>query len=283
MNRRGFALLTVLWALVALATLAGASASLARRGRSVTRNRVLLARAGWAREACAEILSARFAADRTVRAVDTIELGRGTWCRALVSDPAAAVNVNLVDAELLRRLLGDSLADPLLDWRDADTVPRPLGAERAWYAGRGRTPSRDGLLAHVAELRLVRGFELVPARVLEGLTTRGTGRLDPNLVPAAVLAALPGIDAEARETIVARRSAGRPVGGLDELISVVSPSSQRPMLSAYRDLAQLFAFAPEQLVARIEGGVRGAPLVSTAVLTLVPVEGRLALIARESE
>ena len=283
MNRRGFALLTVLWALVALATLAGASASLARRGTSVTRNRVLLARAGWAREACGEILSARFAADRTVRAVDTIELGRGTWCRAVVSDPAAAVNVNLVDAELLRRLLGDSLADPLLDWRDADTVPRPLGAESEWYAKRGRTLPRDGLLADVAELRLVRGFELVPARVLEGLTTRGTGRLDPSLVPAAVLAALPGIDAEARETLVARRSAGRPVLSLDDLISSVSPSSRRPMLAAYRDLAQLFAFAPAQLVARVEGGVRGTPLISAAILTLVPVEGRLALIARETE
>ena len=123
----------------------------------------------------------------------------------------------------------------------------------------------------------------MPARVLEGLTTRGTGRLDPSLVPAAVLAALPGIDAEARETLVARRSAGRPVLSLDDLISSVSPSSRRPMLAAYRDLAQLFAFAPAQLVARVEGGVRGTPLISAAILTLVPVEGRLALIARETE
>jgi general secretion pathway protein K len=283
MNRRGFALLTVLWVLVALATLAGASSSLARRGTAVTRNRIHLTRAAWAREACGEILAARFAGDRSVREVDTIELGRGTWCRVAVSDPAGAVNVNLAPADMLQRLLGDSLADPLLDWRDADDVPRPLGAEAEWYRRARRAQPRNGPLADAGELRLVRGFERVPMDWFAGLTMRGSGRVNPNLVSRAVLAALPGLDAEVIEALIARRSTRRPIASIDELIAATSPSSRIALLAEYRELAQITAFAPALLLARIEGGVRGTPLVSTATLTLVPVESRLAIVARESD
>ena len=283
MNRRGFALLTVLWSLVALATLAGASFSLARRGTMVTGNRIQLTRAAWAREACGEIVAARFAADRAVREVDTVDLGRGTWCRAMVSDPAASVNVNLASADLLKCLLGDSLADPLLDWRDADGVPRLFGAEAEWYRAGRRVSPRNGPLVDIAELRLVRGFERLPIERLAGLTTRGTGGLNPNLVLRAVLEALPGFEAEIVETLIARRNMGMPVSSLDELIAAASPSARTSLLAEYRSLAQITAFAPAVLVARIEGGIHGMPLVSAATLILVPVEGRLAVVARESE
>src|SRR5690242_19582959 len=56
MNRRGFALLAVLWVLTALTALVGTGLLVARFGADTTRNRVLLARAEWAREACGEIL-----------------------------------------------------------------------------------------------------------------------------------------------------------------------------------------------------------------------------------
>ena len=44
MSRDGFALLAVLWTLTA-----GVSVAVARTGSETTRNRILLARAGWAR------------------------------------------------------------------------------------------------------------------------------------------------------------------------------------------------------------------------------------------
>src|SRR5258705_9367940 len=97
MNRRGFALLAVLWVLTALTALTGAGVLVARLGSETTRNRVLLARAEWAREACGEILSARFAADPTTRKLEPIDLGGGTWCRASVDDPAARLNLNTAD------------------------------------------------------------------------------------------------------------------------------------------------------------------------------------------
>src|SRR6266576_5265291 len=77
MSRGGFALIAVLWVITALGVLTGASLLVARIGSTTTRNRVLLARAEWAREACGEILQARFAANPTVRTVDPIDLGRG--------------------------------------------------------------------------------------------------------------------------------------------------------------------------------------------------------------
>src|SRR5438046_8732469 len=101
MNRRGFALLAVLWTLTAVTVLAGTAITAARLGSTTTRNRVLLARAAWAREACAEILQARYAQDPSVREVDTVDLGRGTWCTAALDDPSAKLNLNVADRATL--------------------------------------------------------------------------------------------------------------------------------------------------------------------------------------
>src|SRR6266571_4377688 len=85
-TRKGFALLAVLWTLTAVTVLTGAAISVARLGSATTRNRVLLARAGWAREACSEILQARFEQDPSIRRVDSVDLGRNTWCDAALDD-----------------------------------------------------------------------------------------------------------------------------------------------------------------------------------------------------
>src|SRR5258706_7114680 len=99
MSRPGFALPALLWVISALAALTGAGLMVARLGSSTTRNRVLLARAEWAREACAEILLARFTGDATVRSVTPVDLGRGTWCRASIEDPSAKLNLNSADRD----------------------------------------------------------------------------------------------------------------------------------------------------------------------------------------
>src|SRR5437879_1939393 len=130
MSRRGFALLAVLWVLTALSVLAGAGFVVARTGSLTTRNRVMLARAGWAREACVEILLARYGQDAAIRWLHPVDLGRGTWCAATLEDPAAKLNLNLAGREALVIALSavnlgrsvDSLVDALLDWRDPDTI-----------------------------------------------------------------------------------------------------------------------------------------------------------------
>ena len=106
-TREGFALLAVLWTLTAVTMLTGAAMAVARLGSTTTRNRVLLTRAAWAREACGEILQARWASPtaRPTPSLDTVDLGRGTWCTAALEDPSVKLNLNLADRAALVTVL----------------------------------------------------------------------------------------------------------------------------------------------------------------------------------
>lgn len=285
MSRRGFALLTVLWLVAALSAVGAAALTAARLGAGASRNRIALIRGAWAREACAEILLAHYATRGVVETVGTTDLGRGTWCQASVEDGGGRLDINRAPREMLRALLGsDSLTDALLDWRDDDDVTRQDGAEAEWYRSEGRRLPRNGNLADVAELELVRGFDHARLGTLGPLiTVRGGDQLDVNAAPAAVLATLPGFGAEAVALIVNRRDAGRPLGSTDELLSLLPPSARQPLLSRYQEYTLLAGYSPSRLVVRVEGGVRGERAVSRARLTVVPLPERLAVTRREVE
>jgi type II secretory pathway component PulK len=285
MSRRGFALLTVLWLVAALGAATATALLVARLGANTSRNRIILARADWAREACGEILLARYANDPTVRLVDTVDLGRGTWCRAELEDVAARLDVNAASAESLRRLLAnDSLADALLDWRDPDDLARPHGAEAAWYRERGRRAPRNGPLADVGELMLVRGFDSALVSSLSRLlAVRGGGRLDLNAVRPELLPLVPGMGPEAAEVVLRRRMEGRPLRSTDELLSLVSPSARERVLAEYQEFTAMATYAPSRMVAALEGGVHGAAPMSRARLIVIPAAGRLAVVQREAE
>ncbi|HEV8265790.1 MAG TPA: hypothetical protein VGQ06_12655 [Gemmatimonadales bacterium] len=262
MSRNGFALIAVLWVLTALTALTGAGLLVARLGSETTRNRVLLARAEWAREACGEILLARFAGDPSVRRVDSVDLGRGTWCRAVVDDPAARLNLNTADREAIAALLS--------------AISRQPSVAESILAFRRRTTLYD--------LRQVPGVDSVlAARLAPFVTTHGTGVVNVNAAAHDVLTTLPGLTEEAVFVLFARREAGRPVQSADELAGALSRSSRDVLLGAYPEFVRGAVFVPPQLVVVLEGGVRGMPLVARATLTAVPVPGRLAVIRRETE
>jgi len=281
---KGFALLAVLWTLTAVTVLTGAAISVARLGSATTRNRVLLARAGWAREACSEILQARYAQDPSVRHLDSVDLGRGTWCNATLEDPSSKLNLNLADRPALltvlqavvhRSVAVDSLVDALLDWRDRDAVPRPFGDESSG--------NRNGPFADVQELRYVRGFtESRVAGLAPFVTTRGTGVINVNAAPQAVLAALPGMTEETVRIVMMHRSTG-PLPDADVLAGLLSPSARARLLASYPEFVRAVVFAPPQLVGVVTGGVGGTPITARVTLTTVPVAGRLAVIRRETE
>jgi len=286
MSCRGFALLAVLWVVTALVVLTGVAVSTARLGLATTANRVGLSRAAWAREGCVEILLARYAQHPEVRGVDTVDLGRGTWCRAQLENPAAKLNVNVVDREQLAALLVevrvrpgsvDSLVDALLDWRDPDTIPRPLGEETAL--------NRNGPLADMTELRYVRGFgDSLTRRLSAYLTTRGTGTIDLSAAPRAVLAVVPGMTEESISRLLADREGhGGALTSADELGARLSPAARATLYSSYPEFLRAAAFASPQLIAVVEGGVRGTNLVARVTLTAVPTGTRLAVIRRETE
>jgi type II secretory pathway component PulK len=261
MSRRGFALLAVLWVLTALTALTGAGMLIARLGSETTRNRILLARAEWAREACGEILAARFAADPSVRKTEIVNLGRGTWCRASLEDPAGKINLNSADQAALARLL------------------RGAGAPRAIVDSAIALRRRDMIYA----LTQIPGVDSALAtRLVAFVTTRGTGVVNVSVAPPEVLRLLPGVSEEAVLVIIGRRTV-RPVQSADELAGALSPSSRTILLNNYAEFVRATVFAPPQLVATLEGGVRGTPIVARATLTMVPVPGRLAVIRRETE
>jgi len=281
----GFALLAVLWTITAVTVLTGTAITVARLGSATTRNRVLLARAGWAREACTEILQARWASPLGPTArLDSVDLGRGSWCAATLEDPSAKLNLNLADRSALvtvlqavvhRSAAADSLVDALLDWRDPDAVPRPLGDESSG--------NRNGPFADVWELRYVRGFtDPLVARLAPFLTTRGTGAINVNAAPQEVLAALPGITEETVR-IVMMHGGSAPLPNADALAGLLSPSARAMLLASYPEFVRAAVFGPPQLVGVVTGGVRGTSLIARVTLTLVPVAGRLAVIRRESE
>jgi len=285
MTRRGFALLTVLWALALTSAVVATALSVARLGQTTSANRIVLTRAGWARDACAEILLARTATDSTIRGLDTVDLGRGTWCGATIDDPGAKLNVNTADAESLHLLVrNDTVADAILDWRDADDVPRPLGAEAPWYRARGLPLPRNGPLADARELALVRGIDsLRLAKLLPLLTTEGTGQINLGSAPPEVLATLPGMTAELLRTVVARRGNGALSLSPEELVGSLSRDAQRQVLARYQGFARSVSYRPTSLVALVDGGVRGRAPSARERLTLVPAAGRLAVIRREVE
>jgi type II secretory pathway component PulK len=265
MSRRGFALLAVLWLLVALAAVGGVSVAAARLGAATTRNRVLLARADWAREACAEILVARYAQHPGVRALDTIDLGRGTWCTARLEDPGAKLNVNVADREVLAALVR--------------AVSRQPSAVSIVDSLIHRRPLADiGELADVPEID-----STMQARLETLLTTRGSGQTNLNAAPAEVLATVPGLTNEGIDLILQRRVIGQRITSADELATSISPSARAVLYGNYQDFLRSATFAPTQLVATVTGGVHSTRLVARATLTMVPLPERLAVVRREVE
>ena len=59
MRRRGFVLLALLWTITGVAAVLVAATAVEKAGGRATRNRLLLARARWAAEACVQVARGR--------------------------------------------------------------------------------------------------------------------------------------------------------------------------------------------------------------------------------
>lgn len=282
-DRRGFALLAALWLLVALATLAAGTLAAARLGSETSANRIGLRRAARAADACVAILLAHYDSTAPAAGVDTVDLGRTTWCRVTLQDPSARLNLNHASKDQLVRLLGDpALADAVLDWRDADHVARAEGAERDTYAALHRAAPRNGPFADVLELRQVRGLERFPEEWLEArFTVEGDGAVNVSAAHRDVLDAL-GIFGEADlDLILAARNSARRLTSLDDLLARIGASRRDELTPRYGELASTLKFAPRELVALIEGGVGPSALRAHIRLRVVPLPSRLAVVQRE--
>ena len=151
------------------------------------------------------------------------------------NDPATQLNINLASEIQLRSFfvflmrdaqLGDELAQSIIDWRDPDTLPRGNGAEKADYIKQNKlvlptnAPFRD-----VEDMLHVNAVTPeIYAQVIPYLTIRGTGQVNINTAPEALLRTLPGITDDVVARILALRSQGRRIESLSEVFA----AQQRP-------------------------------------------------------
>lgn len=305
MNQRrrasGFALLSALWLLIALATLSLELSVIARHRRLVIANTLESARAERAAESAIEHERGRFAqllvrdSDGALRndavpAVDpwynadafprdSVALDDDTFYTVSSADLATMVNINLVDEPGLTRFLtarsidpitADALAQAIMDWRDADDFRRLRGAERDDYEKHGaRELPRNGPFESVDELRFVRGMSpSILSKLTSSLTVFGNGEVNVNKATDAVLLSVPGMTPLAAAVIVGARFGRRRIGSLRELLDILPLPARTAFVNNPIGAARL-TFETHDLEVRATGWVGGSPIrfSETAIIT----------------
>lgn len=245
MNRRGIALLAALWLLALLSVVTAGALGAARVATRAASYRTNLESARWASSACLAQLSATRVSNLAYSR-DSIALTSGTWCLLQVEPEGTLLNVNRAPEGMVADYLRDpALSDALLDWRDLDDVPRAQGAERDWYAARGRAGPRNGPLRSPREVALVRGFETVPEAELEAQFTIGAdARVSVGYAPARLLHAtgLFPVDAAFLGTR-SRAAADRGIGSMEALSAALSPAGQELLQARWDEAVRMLAFS----------------------------------------
>lgn len=277
MNRRGMALLLVLWLLVALSSLAGVTLAGARVGNQASRNRLVLTRAGWAAEGCLSIVRSRYPA--SIGGIDSVDLGQQVWCRVRVTDPGDFMRVAGDGGTAGRGEVGDSVIFPV--------VP----SSRSGFQRCDDPPvvpsSRSGVQA-CDDLSVVpssrRSVEAQNNWHFEGFTTfRGDGRINLNTAPEPVLRVVPGFGEEGARQLAIARNGRAPFRSPEEVVSVLPAVVRDRVMTRYAEFVAATTLSPTQLVAELEGHVGSGALVAHATITLVPTGTRLAVIRQEVE
>ena len=303
MNRVGFALLTALWLLVAMAALSLELSVVARQRRLVVANTLESLRAERAAASGIEHERARLA-EMSVRADDgnawndpasivdpwryadslphdTVSLDDGAVFAVASRDIGTLVNINLVDEQGLTRFLtgvsidaitADALSQAIIDWRDADDFRRLRGAERDDYLKAGaRELPRNSPFEAVDEVRFVRGMtSTILSKIAPSLTVFGNGEVNVNKANEAVLLSVPGMTPLGATVIISARRGRRRIHSLRELMDMM-PSPARAALTVNPVGAARLTFDTHELEVRSTGWITGSPIrvTETAVVARV--------------
>jgi general secretion pathway protein K len=269
-NERGFALIATMWLLVVIGAV-GLELSLAARDRRLTALNVSeRAQAEWAAKAGLETAHARLdqvlvASQRSpdpwwnASAFLPDSVHEAEWgFRVTASDPDGKLNINSADEQELQRLFAaleinatkaDSLAQTIADWRDPDDLHRPRGAERSAYlAVEAPVLPRNAPFRSVRELLDVMGITpAIYSKVAPFLTVSGTGQVNLNAAPRAVLLALPGIGDEAAAVIQNRRTGGKALASLNDLSDLLSTPAKALLQANVAELMIRASFETREL------------------------------------
>jgi len=132
----------------------------------------------------------------------TLEEGGTSMTHYGLADEERKLNLNTASEAILHAFIQDTgrveagpalaIAQAILDWRDEDQDPHPMGAENFYY--QGLSPgykSKDGPFESVEELLLVKGVSpALFARLAPYLTVYGSGGVNINTAARPVLRAL---------------------------------------------------------------------------------------------
>jgi general secretion pathway protein K len=298
-RRRGFALLSALWLLVAISALALELSIVARYRRLVVANILESVRAERAAESGVEEERARLARllagggrlsgsdansivdpwrDAGAASSDTVSVGDAAY-RVVTTDAGTMVQLNLVDETGLARFLSASSIDPLtadalaqaiMDWRDADDFRRLRGAEREEYIKSGaRELPANGPFESVDDLRFVRGMtRSILARIAPRMTVFGSGEVNVNRASEPVLLSVPGMTSLAASAIVGAQQAHRRIDNVRQLLDMLPLPARTSFEQQPRGLARL-TFETHEVEVRSTGWVEGSPIrvTETALLT----------------
>ena len=308
-RQRGFVLLAVLWVMVGISALGLALALSARRAIRGAENRRAEEIATWVAEGCAEraraivegVLGGRAASVNvggsstrvSWRTLDRVlaesPLMMSNGCAVTLQAAGSTLDVNSASEELLHNLFtamgesadrADSLTQALLDWRDPDDLPRPVGAERSWYEQEARSVPRNGPLASVRELARIRGFDATPG--LDSMLGVEPGRVDLAHAPLQILAALPGFTSEAVARVGEERLRGVPVSGILALSGRLTPNAREALISRYAELARLTVTEPDAWILTSRASVGEPAIIEVVELRLVRAGTRAAVVRRRT-
>ena len=139
-----------------------------------------------------------------------------------VQDESGKIDINAVDGRVLMRYLeaqgvdgqrAQQIADAVLDWRDADDLTQPMGAEDVDYEREGYPyGAADNGFQTVGELQQVMGMDYDLFSRLESDLTIWGGNSMPSAGSAslAVLMSFPGMTPQMAEQLIALRSQIQP-------------------------------------------------------------------------
>jgi type II secretory pathway component PulK len=260
-NRDGFALVTVLWALVVIGILAVEFHTLGRADRRVAMNARSAVRARWA--ARGELARTLDALDRALAAAQLAPAGEtvlgpfeaesnGVVSRSTVLDASGRLNLSRAGRRELVHLL-EALAIP------------PAESQAIIEAVR-RSP-----LDAVEELRsLAQVTAGTYERIAPHVTVYGDGRVNVNSASVPVLMTLPEMTQDGARAIVARRRVAA-YRNVFEILAMLPGPVQARMQSRLGELVDRIAFTPRVVDITVGAGARDEALrvrlVSTVLLS----------------
>lgn len=281
-HERGIALVIVLWLTIMLTVIASGFAFSMRSEAVSARNALSLAQARAAADGAIERTAFELSRPRFAGAWKS-DAQSHTWTdgdvtlTAAAVDESARIDLNNAPDALLRGLLenvggvdretASRIVDAVQDWKDADDMRRPNGAEEADYRAAGlKHKPANAPFETVSEFARVLGVtNALYARVADNLTVQSRQPGINSLVASRdVLMAIPNVTAEQVDTYLAQRAealaAGLPVKGFTPAAGFVAGAVPVWRIRAVASTADGVTFAREAVV-RPSGDAR-RPLIT---------------------